>query len=204
MPSKPLAKRLREKRNHPPQGEPWIWLTREMLESVAWRSLSRAARLVIDRVILEHMAHAGTENGNLIVTYHDFERFGIRRGSLKVAISEAVERGLIIVTEKGRASVGPDRWPSKYALGWLPLRDGSAPPNRWKTWSHNSSKRSNMPKRSNTPILPKPLYAQNLDSSNGSGTGGNGGIAGVPVPKPSLASGRASGTGDLRISANAQ
>jgi hypothetical protein len=201
LPSKPLTVRLREKRNHPPPGEPWVWLTREILESEAWRSLSRAARLVIDRVILEHMAHAGTENGNLIVTYHDFEKFGIRRGSLKAAISDAVAHGLIIVTEKGRASVGPDRWPSKYALGWLPLRDGSAAFNRWKHW-HCSNRPTDKPV--NTPVLPTPLYARDIDSSTGSGTGGNGGIARVPVPKKSLASSSAGGTGDLRISANAQ
>ena len=66
---------------------PWIWLTREMLESDAWRSLSRQARLVIDRVMIEHMLHAGTENGNLAVTYADFVAFGCRRGALAAAIS---------------------------------------------------------------------------------------------------------------------
>ena len=38
--------------------------------------MSRAARLVVDRVMIEHMAHAGTENGNLVVTYADFVKFG--------------------------------------------------------------------------------------------------------------------------------
>jgi len=77
MGSKPLASRLRDKRNSPPQDQPWVWLSREMLESEALRSLSLAARRVVDRVILEQMAHAGKENGNLIVTYDDFVRFGI-------------------------------------------------------------------------------------------------------------------------------
>jgi hypothetical protein len=58
--------------NRPPKGEPWIWLTREMLSSPAWRALSPAALKVVKRVMLEHMAHACTANGNLVVTYGDF------------------------------------------------------------------------------------------------------------------------------------
>ena len=67
-----MADKLRQKRNSPPQDEPWIWLTREMLGSEAWCSLSRGALRVVCRVMLEHMAHGGTANGNLPVTYADF------------------------------------------------------------------------------------------------------------------------------------
>jgi hypothetical protein len=129
------SKRIREARNRPPADMPWVWLTREMIESEAWRSLSRAARLVVDRLMIEHMLHAGTENGSLVVTYVDFVKFGIRRESLPAAIAEAVAKGWIIITEKGRPSVGPDRWPTHYALGWLPLHDGAAALNKWKAWT---------------------------------------------------------------------
>jgi len=129
-----LARKLREKRNRPPAHEPWVWLTRELLESEAWQSLSRAGLRVVFRLMVENMAHAGTENGNLIVTYADFVKFGVRQQTIKSAIAETVTRGLIIVTEKGRSSTGPDRWPSKYALGWLPMSDGSPAANRWKGW----------------------------------------------------------------------
>ena len=105
------ANRLRAARNRPPPDEPWVWLTRQLLESDAWRSMSRAARLVVDRIMIEHMAHAGTENGNLVVTYADFVKFGVRRESLPAAIADAAR--LIIITEKGRASTGPDRWPKR-------------------------------------------------------------------------------------------
>jgi hypothetical protein len=105
-----------------------------MLESEAWCSLSRGAFRVVCRVILEHLAHGGTFNGNLPVTYADFVKYGCRRESLKEDIAEAAACGLIVVTQKGRASIGPDRWPSKYALGWLPRFDGAPPANRWKAW----------------------------------------------------------------------
>ena len=128
------SNKLREVRNRPPPDQPWIWLTREMLESEAWNYLSRAGRRVIDRVILEHKAHAGTENGNLAVTYDDFVKFGIRRSSLHGAIKTAAATGLLVITQKGRPSKGPDRWPTRYALGWLPMSDGAPALNRWKAW----------------------------------------------------------------------
>src|SRR5680860_540719 len=92
--------RLREGRNRPPA--PFVWFTREMLESEAWCSLSLAARRVLDRVMIEHIAHGGSMNGLLVVTFNDFVKFGIRRGTLSSAIQEAAATGLLIVTEKGR------------------------------------------------------------------------------------------------------
>ncbi len=150
-----VARRLHKSRNSPPEGMPWVWLTREMIESQAWTSLSRAARLVVDRVMIEHMAHAGSENGRLVVTYSDFVKFGIRRASLKSAITEAAAKGFILVVEKGRPSTGPERWPAKYALGWLPLFDAAAALNKWKAWTKPSS---------GTPI------PGNIESSIGTGT----------------------------------
>jgi hypothetical protein len=126
------GRRRRERRNRPPQGEPFIWFTREMLESNAWAALSLAAGRVIERIIIEHMAHADNENGALIVTYADFEKFGIRRMSIKRAIDEAVALGFMIVTQKGRASIGIDRWPTHFALSWLDLKDGTPASKRWK------------------------------------------------------------------------
>src|SRR5207302_4402026 len=43
--------------------EPFVMLPRSLLESYAWRALSRAARQVIDRIVIEHLAHGGRENG---------------------------------------------------------------------------------------------------------------------------------------------
>lgn len=165
------AKTLRQARNRPPD-EPWVWLSREMLESEAWRSLSRASRLVIDRVILEHMAHAGTMNGSLAVTYSDFTKFGIRRQSLKGAITDAVTKGLLIITVKGRPSTGDDRWPTRYALGWLPMYDGTAPSNRWKQWTKDR------------PNHPRPT--RDIESSTGTGTRENGRNTGSLGAKMSL------------------
>jgi hypothetical protein len=121
-----------QKKNSPPAGEPWVWLTRTILESPAWVALSSPARRVIDRIMIEHMAHAGTMNGELIVTYDDFENFGISRKAIKMAINIAEALGFIEVTFKGVRSYGSARRPSQYALTWLPQNDGRDPTNRWK------------------------------------------------------------------------
>jgi len=139
MGSKPLATRLREKRNHPPPGQPWVWLSREILESEAWRTAPINTRRVVDRLMLEHMAHAGTMNGKLVCTYDDFQKWGIGRRYLSASIANASQRGLIALTEKGRASAGENRWPNKYALGWLPMYDGAPALNKWKSWTPKSN-----------------------------------------------------------------
>jgi hypothetical protein len=133
--SKPLSKRLREKRNHPPADQPWVWLSREMLESEAWRTAPINTRRVVERLMLEHMAHAGTMNGKLVCTYDDFDKWGVWRRRLRASIRDASDRGLIAVTEKGKASAGDNRWPNKYALGWLPMHDGAPALNKWKSWA---------------------------------------------------------------------
>ena len=59
----------RKKLRQPPKGEPFVWLTRELLTSPAWRAMSPNAARLIDFLLVEHTNHAGTENGNLLATY---------------------------------------------------------------------------------------------------------------------------------------
>jgi hypothetical protein len=122
-----------EKANRPPAQEPWVWFTRNLMESPAWGALTAPARRVVDRILIEHMHHAGTENGELIVTYDNFEAFGVPRHSAKRAIAVAVALGLIDITFKGVRSHGSARRPSKYAITWLPRNDGTPASNRWKS-----------------------------------------------------------------------
>jgi hypothetical protein len=124
-----------ERANRPPPEEAWVWITREMLESLAWRRLTLPARRIVDRIILEHMAHGGTQNGRLVVTYDQFRQFGISRKKISGAISLADKLGLVDVVERGGRGYGIARRPSLYALTWLPRCDGSPPSNRWKSFS---------------------------------------------------------------------
>jgi hypothetical protein len=122
-----------EKSNRPPPQEPWVWFTREMMESPAWGAMTAPARRVVDRILIEHMHHAGTENGNLVVTFDNFEVFGVSRRAIKPAIRVAVRLGFIDITFQGVRSHGAARRPSKYGISWLPRDDGTPPSNRWKS-----------------------------------------------------------------------
>jgi hypothetical protein len=73
---------------------------------------------LLDRIELEHCAHAGRENGYLTVPYNQFVEAGIGRRFIKAAIDEAVRLGLLIV-ERGLYRGGARRQPSRYRLTYL-------------------------------------------------------------------------------------
>ena len=124
--------RLRKK-NGPPVDQPWGWLSRELLASAAWRALTGNGRMVIDRVLIEHMRHGGAENGNLPVTYADFVTHGIRRNSILPAIKECEALGLIERAPGVRARSQFKGSPQTFRISWLPTSDGGDAANRWRT-----------------------------------------------------------------------
>jgi hypothetical protein len=132
-----LPKKARKRLNGPPLGEPWIWQTRSMLESNVHRSLSINARRVIDRILIEHMAHAGLENGRLKVTTRDFKDYGARWGSIRAAVTEACQSGFVKMMVPGQRSSGVNHGhPPEFCLTWLPVADETNhghPSNDWKT-----------------------------------------------------------------------
>ena len=138
-----LGRRGRDRRvNGPPQDAPWVWMTREMLESPAWVILSGHARKVIDRVMLEHMAHGGAENGRLPVTYDDLVAYGVRRNSIAPAIAETVALGFLD-HERGRAAGGSARGHVQlFRLTWLRTADNEPATNRWKSIDSREAARS--------------------------------------------------------------
>jgi hypothetical protein len=113
-----------------PRGEPWVWISREMLDSAIWRSLPFVARKVLDRLIVEHLRHAGRMNGHLTVTYDDFKKWGVRRESVPEAIEILVEGGYIRV-KRGKFEAADRRRPNKYTLTWLSA-DLEAPTNDFR------------------------------------------------------------------------
>jgi hypothetical protein len=124
------------KLNSVPKGQAFVWFTREMVESPAWRAMSQNARLVVDRVCVEHMSHGGGQNGSLPVTYDDFERAGIRRGSIRRAIAEALALGFIEMPRKGTRGYGDfPGAPSLFRLAWLPTSENGAATVRWKRFN---------------------------------------------------------------------
>tara|TARA_R110000868_G_C10927572_1_gene766110 strand:+ start:313 stop:636 length:324 start_codon:yes stop_codon:yes gene_type:complete len=80
--------------------------------------------------MLEHMAHAGSENGALIVTHDQFQLAGISPNLVRPALEELKFLGLIRY-ERGGRWAGKNT-PSRYRLTWLGDRFDSPPTNEWK------------------------------------------------------------------------
>ncbi|MCA3080821.1 MAG: hypothetical protein IOC63_20280 [Methylobacterium sp.] len=116
----------------PPKDQAWGWMSREMMESRAYVGLSRAAMLCLTRLQLEHMAHAGRENGALIVTYEQFIEYGVAKNGITNAIRELEEAGFVRVMVRGGRSFGRLNMPSKYRLTWLPDFRGNHPTHEWQ------------------------------------------------------------------------
>ena len=115
----------------PPKGEPWCWLTSELLGSAAWTAMSPNTTRLVHFLMVEHMNHAGTENGNLLATYDQLAEYGCSRRLVSEAIAEATFLGLVSVERGGRWA--DTNQPSRYCLTWLYSdRDGTSATNRWK------------------------------------------------------------------------
>ena len=117
----------------PPEGEPWVWLTAEMLASDAWRSLSVNARRLLEFLMIEHTNHGGAENGALKAPYEQLERFGMSANLIASAIREVELHGLVACERHGMRIV------STYRLTWLPDRDGNPPTNNWRQFKNQKS-----------------------------------------------------------------
>ena len=114
-----------------PEGEPWVWMTREMLSSPAMRAISLNGRRLLDRLQIEHANHAGTENGNLMATHEQLVEFGLSRRLIADAINELVFFGFVRV-ERGRFTRAGVKAPNLFRLTFYPDAEGRPATNEWK------------------------------------------------------------------------
>ena len=110
----------------PPKGKSWTWLTREMMESDAWLSLSPNAHRLIQFLMVEHMRHKSAANGRLLAPRRQLVAAGIRPAAVSAAIQQAIDLGFVDVKR------GTGRAASTYSLTWYHLHDGTEPTNRWQ------------------------------------------------------------------------
>jgi len=127
------------------------------------------------------MAHAGLENGRLIVTYLQFIEFGIYRRMVTQSIAEAEERGLIEVMFRGwRLKDTPNRYRLTYYATGTRIESGavewSAPTNEWRRYGKHSQddgslsdtaeftlrQRENIPARKHSPETAETLNPGNV------------------------------------------
>jgi hypothetical protein len=106
----------------PPEGQPWVWHTRELISSPSWRARSLNCRRLLEFLELDNMAHAGLENGFLHATWQQLERWGINRRLISATIKQAEDLGLVRLTRGSRASYAKTN-PTRFRLTYLPDRN---------------------------------------------------------------------------------
>jgi len=121
-----IVERRRADRAAPPgratrYSGPFVGRLGEMLESPAFMILSGAAQRVLFRLEIELLHHGGNDNGKLVVTFDQFEKYGVRRKSIASALRELEALGFIEVVEHGcagNAGYGKRRWCTWSVQGW--------------------------------------------------------------------------------------
>lgn len=99
------------------EDEPKIFITKELLESKAYRSLSKAAMLIyqdfLAKRVLKQIRRKKEKiwvivnNGELIYPYLEAEKKGLSRQTFSKAISELQQKGLIDITHRGKGGRKP-------------------------------------------------------------------------------------------------
>jgi hypothetical protein len=132
-------------------GHAWVPHTAELIASPAWRARSIYAVRLIDRLELEHMAHAGKENGYLRLTWEQMCEAGISKRFIASTIAEAVALGLVRVDHRGSYRGGARNDPTLYRLTYLPVKFVPAtgapiyqdPTNDWRAYRGKSARPKN-------------------------------------------------------------
>jgi hypothetical protein len=92
---------------------------RQLVESPALRVLNLSAHLALMRIEVEHMSQGGAENGKLLITYKQFEEWGIHSRFVASALRELKALGLIEVTRRGYSGAAGTHAPNLYRLTYL-------------------------------------------------------------------------------------
>ena len=116
--------------NRPPSNQAWSWLTSELINSLAWRSMSVNCLKLIHRLLLEHCNHGGLENGRLVCTYKDFQEYGLTRNKIRPAIEEADFLGLV-KHQRGERIFAKNQ-PNSYRITFYGTSEARDPTNEWK------------------------------------------------------------------------
>jgi hypothetical protein len=129
-----------QKNTKPPKDQGgWMAVTKDILESSSYRSLSANAHKALDRLRVEHISHMRSENGNLIVLHEQFYDYGVTAEYVADALDELAYKGLIKM-RKGRAGNGTAH-PTIFTLTFDGTRDGLPATNDWKKITEEQTER---------------------------------------------------------------
>jgi len=108
----------------------WVAHRLRLLMSPAWQHRPRPLCTILERIEIEHMRHAGKENGHLVVTYDQFVAYGVSRRAVAPAIACGVRLGLVEVRQAHEVTRNI-KSPNEYRLTYLPEKDRRAPTDEW-------------------------------------------------------------------------
>lgn len=125
----------------------FIRLSKALLEAPAWKYKSILVDKLLQFLFIEHLNHAGTENGNLLATYKQLSSFGIGKQYINLTIQEAEELGLIVCERGMRANVC-DSYPNKFRITLFKHKEKDAfgnivykaPTKEWKRITEQQAK----------------------------------------------------------------
>ena len=100
-----------------------------MLGTITYRALGISARRILDAALYDHMSNGGAENGNLAITYHQLDKWGVTQADIRKGLAELYATGFLRQTTQGKFTLA-GKIPSRYALTWLPtgVSPGGEPP----------------------------------------------------------------------------
>ncbi len=124
-----------------PKGTPFVMLSAPALSALLERPPSRRGFQMLLRLALQHLSHAGKENGYLVVTKRQFTKDA--RISARFIIptkEELIELGWLVVEHDGQYRGGARRDPNRYRLTCFKSKSFSAtgapvyfePTNEWQ------------------------------------------------------------------------
>lgn len=132
-----------------PEDEPKIYITKELLESSAYRSLSRVALLIyqdfLSKRILKKInrnkqrSWICENNGNIIYPYLEAEEKGFSRVQFRDGIDELQEKGFIDIKHQGKGGRKPQKGTGDVSLYWID--------DRWQKWGTDGFKPPRKPRK---------------------------------------------------------
>ena len=131
------------------ENEGKIYITKDLLKSSAYRSLSRVALLIyqdfLSKRILKRINRSKRKawlcenNGNIIYPYLEAEENGFSRVQFRNGIDELQNKGLIDITHHGRGGRKPLKGTGDVSMYFID--------DRWKAWGTDEYKPPRMPRK---------------------------------------------------------
>jgi hypothetical protein len=131
-----------------PEDEGKIYITREMLDSDVYRSLSRCAVFIyqdfLAKRIMKRMKRNGKKvwvienNGEIIYPYDDAIKNGFTRDQFRNAIDELQQKGFIDITHQGKGGRKPAKGTGDVSKYWID--------NRWRDYGTDDFRQPRNPR----------------------------------------------------------